>query len=222
MRRATDAPPPRWGGVAAGRAGDAPLASLSVKLCDVFPDGASALVTRGSLDLAFRDGVHAPAERAPLVPGQVYDVVVDLAGADLGGQLGVVRAPQRAQPRGVCVREAGFERDLSLEHPKRVRGDAGVERKPSLGAAADVSVDPLAHRLEQLARVTAGDPPVGAHLRQREEPRRVALEHELQVVARVEAENQALAGAVERVERERLVAHSMSIGLRRLSSDWAR
>ncbi len=57
---------------------DAPLASLSVKLCDVFPDGASALVTRGSLDLTFRDGVHAPAEPSPLVPGQVYDVVVDL------------------------------------------------------------------------------------------------------------------------------------------------
>jgi hypothetical protein len=57
---------------------DAPLASLSVKLCDVFPDGTSALVTRGSLDLAYRDGVHAPAEPSPLVPGQVYDVVVDL------------------------------------------------------------------------------------------------------------------------------------------------
>ena len=34
----------------------APAASLSVKLCDVFPDGTSALVTRGSLDLAFRGG----------------------------------------------------------------------------------------------------------------------------------------------------------------------
>ena len=57
---------------------DAPLASLSVKLCDVFPDGASALVSRGSLDLTYRDGVHAPAEPGPLVPGEVYDVVVDL------------------------------------------------------------------------------------------------------------------------------------------------
>ena len=57
---------------------DAPLASLSVKLCDVFPDGASALVSRGSLDLRFRDGVHAPVEPSDLVPGQVYDVVVDL------------------------------------------------------------------------------------------------------------------------------------------------
>jgi hypothetical protein len=53
-----------------------PLASLSVKLCDVFPDGTSALVARGTLDLAFRDGVHGTP--APLVPGQEYDVELDL------------------------------------------------------------------------------------------------------------------------------------------------
>ena len=57
---------------------DAPAASLSVKLCDVFPDGTSALITRGSLDLTFRDGVHAPAEPRPLVPGEEYDVEVVL------------------------------------------------------------------------------------------------------------------------------------------------
>lgn len=57
---------------------DAPAASLSVKLCDVFPDGTSALITRGSLDLAFRGGLHAPAVPAPLVPGQAYDVEVVL------------------------------------------------------------------------------------------------------------------------------------------------
>ena len=43
----------------------APAASLSVKLCDVFPDGTSALITRGSLDLAFRDGVHAGRRWCP-------------------------------------------------------------------------------------------------------------------------------------------------------------
>jgi predicted acyl esterase len=48
----------------------APAASLSVKLCDVFPDGTSALITRGSLDLAFRRA-SAPAA---LVPGEEYDV----------------------------------------------------------------------------------------------------------------------------------------------------
>jgi len=52
----------------------APAASLSVKLCDVFPDGTSALVTRGTLDLAFRSG-SAPV---PLVPGEEYDVTLVL------------------------------------------------------------------------------------------------------------------------------------------------
>ena len=55
---------------------DAPAASLSVKLCDVFPDGTSALVSRGTLDLAFRDGVHG--RPTPLEPGREYDVVLDL------------------------------------------------------------------------------------------------------------------------------------------------
>ena len=55
---------------------DQPLASLSVKLCDVFPDGTSALVSRGTLDLTFRDGVHGAPSR--LEPGRAYDVVVDL------------------------------------------------------------------------------------------------------------------------------------------------
>jgi predicted acyl esterase len=54
----------------------APAASLSVKLCDVFPDGASALVSRGTLDLRFRSGVHGEPEA--LVPGEVYDVEVVL------------------------------------------------------------------------------------------------------------------------------------------------
>jgi len=57
---------------------DTELASLSVKLCDVSADGSSVLIGRGSLDLAYRDGVHAPARPEPLVPGEVYDVSVEL------------------------------------------------------------------------------------------------------------------------------------------------
>jgi predicted acyl esterase len=57
-------------------AADRPAASLSVKLCDVFPDGTSALVARGTLDLAFRDGVHG--RPVALEPGAEYDVVLDL------------------------------------------------------------------------------------------------------------------------------------------------
>jgi len=55
---------------------DRPAASFSVKLCDVFPDGPSALVSRGTLNLAYRDGVHGAPK--PFVPGEVYDVVVQL------------------------------------------------------------------------------------------------------------------------------------------------
>ena len=57
---------------------DAPAASLSVKLCDVFPDGTSALITRGTLDLAFRDGVHGRRRRRRSCPGEEYDVVLEL------------------------------------------------------------------------------------------------------------------------------------------------
>jgi hypothetical protein len=53
-----------------------PAASISVKLCDVFPDGTSALVSRGTLDLAYRDGAHGPP--APLVPGREVAVEVRL------------------------------------------------------------------------------------------------------------------------------------------------
>ncbi|MFN8196615.1 MAG: CocE/NonD family hydrolase [Nocardioidaceae bacterium] len=55
---------------------DSALASLSVKLCDVFPDGTSALVSRGTLDLAYRAGVHGSP--APLVPGEPVEVEVEL------------------------------------------------------------------------------------------------------------------------------------------------
>jgi predicted acyl esterase len=53
-----------------------PEASLSVKLCDVFADGTSALVTRGTLDLSFRAGVHDAPQ--PLTPGTTYEVEVVL------------------------------------------------------------------------------------------------------------------------------------------------
>ncbi len=55
---------------------DVPIASLSVKLCDVYADGTSALVSRGTVDLAFRDDVHGEAK--PVIPGQVHDVVLHL------------------------------------------------------------------------------------------------------------------------------------------------
>jgi hypothetical protein len=52
-----------------------PSAYLSVKLCDVFPDGTSALVSRGALNLGCRNGFH---HVEPLVPGAAEEVVVEL------------------------------------------------------------------------------------------------------------------------------------------------
>jgi predicted acyl esterase len=73
-----------------------PVAYLSAKLCDVFPDGTSALVTRGILNLAHRTGHATPTPLEPGVPAEVeieleatswvfeagHRVRLSLAGAD--------------------------------------------------------------------------------------------------------------------------------------------
>ena len=56
-------------------AADQPVAFVSAKLCDVFRDGTSSLVTRGFLNLTHRDGHEQPQ---PLVPGEFVDVAVEL------------------------------------------------------------------------------------------------------------------------------------------------
>ena len=52
-----------------------PVASVAVRLCDVAPDGTSTLVSRGFLNLTRRSGM-ATAE--PLVPGEIYEVDVEI------------------------------------------------------------------------------------------------------------------------------------------------
>ncbi|MGZ4115575.1 MAG: CocE/NonD family hydrolase C-terminal non-catalytic domain-containing protein, partial [Actinomycetota bacterium] len=59
-------------------ASSAPIAYLSAKLCDVFPDGASSLVSRGMLNLAHRDSREDPS---PLEPGRTYQVSFELDAA---------------------------------------------------------------------------------------------------------------------------------------------
>jgi putative CocE/NonD family hydrolase len=54
---------------------DRPQALVCVRLCDVFPDGSSALVTRGLLNLTHRDSHEHPE---PLEPGRRYRVRVEL------------------------------------------------------------------------------------------------------------------------------------------------
>jgi predicted acyl esterase len=50
---------------------EAPVVFVSAKLCDVFADGTSALVTRGILNLAHRGGHATPAQLEPGVPTPV-------------------------------------------------------------------------------------------------------------------------------------------------------
>ncbi len=52
-----------------------PIAYLSAKLCDVFPDGTSALATRGLLNLAHR---RSSVDPAPLEPGAPEPVELEL------------------------------------------------------------------------------------------------------------------------------------------------
>jgi uncharacterized protein len=54
---------------------DRPRALVAVRLCDVAPDGASSLVSRGFLNLCHREGRETPSE---LVPGERYTVDVQL------------------------------------------------------------------------------------------------------------------------------------------------
>lgn len=56
-------------------AADRPVANLAVRLCDVFPDGASLRVSYGIRNLTHRDSDAAPT---PLVPGQRYRVCIQL------------------------------------------------------------------------------------------------------------------------------------------------
>jgi putative CocE/NonD family hydrolase len=54
---------------------DRPLALVCVRLCEVFPDGASKLVTRQVLNLCHRDSHEHPE---PLEPGRPYQIAVEL------------------------------------------------------------------------------------------------------------------------------------------------
>jgi uncharacterized protein len=49
----------------------APVQYLSARICDVFPDGTSALVTRGILNLAHREGHDRPRALEPGVPVRI-------------------------------------------------------------------------------------------------------------------------------------------------------
>lgn len=58
-----------------GIVSDQPQALIAVRLCDVWPDGESTLITRGLLNLSQRNGKSSPE---PVIPGDQYHVEVSL------------------------------------------------------------------------------------------------------------------------------------------------
>ena len=56
-------------------AASVPVAFVSAKLCDVAPDGRSAMVTRGILNLTHRDSDERPE---PLSPGETVTAIIEL------------------------------------------------------------------------------------------------------------------------------------------------
>ena len=61
--------------VALAVASTAPVANVVCKLCDVAPDGTSAMITSGTLNLTHR---RSNTDPEPMRPGQEYDVEVVL------------------------------------------------------------------------------------------------------------------------------------------------
>ena len=139
---------------------DRPVAQLTARLCDVAPDGASLLVTRGVLNLTHRDSHEHPAalepgrrtqrragarrhrpgdpRRAPAAAGALPGV---LALALAGARAGHARDPHGAE-RHVAARAAPARRGRRAAPVRRARGrraargrDAGARRRQAGGRA---------------------------------------------------------------------------------------
>ena len=99
------------------------MITFAARLCDVAPDGSSALVTKGVLNATHRDSHSDPS---PLVPGEV------------------VRADDRSRRDELAVRAGSSPAALGLERrfPERLAlADAGHQpAAPGWGAA--IAVDP--------------------------------------------------------------------------------
>ena len=131
-----------------------PVAYVSAKLCDVFPDGTSALAGRGLLNLTHRDGHDAPVALEPGVPTEVeieleatswifepgHRVRLSLAGADWPN----IWPPPSGAPL------AGRSRER--------RARAAGARRPAVAARAGAAADDRqGHARAGLGRRAAAD-----------------------------------------------------------------
>ncbi|HYY76288.1 MAG TPA: CocE/NonD family hydrolase, partial [Gaiellaceae bacterium] len=131
-------------------ASDRPNALVCVRLCDVFPDGTSALVTRGLLNLTHRDSHEVPTA---LEPGARYDVVVPLDfmaySFPAGHRLRVAVSPTywpwawpSPEPVTLTVYPSGSRLDLPVRPPRPE--DELIPAFEAPEHSAPLEVEPLA------------------------------------------------------------------------------
>jgi putative CocE/NonD family hydrolase len=129
-------------------ASDAPVATLVAKLCDVAPDGTSALVTRSLLNLTHH---RSHAEPEPLAPERPYDVELELdctawrfaAGHRIRLDLAAADWPTvwpPPHPAGLRVLRSGGRLELMALGPPTLPAPRFAE-PPSLPTLADVTVE---------------------------------------------------------------------------------
>jgi len=94
----------------------APVMAFVARLCDVAPDGASALVCNGVLNATRRDSLEKPA---PLAPGQIYELKFELDAT-----------AWRFAP-GHCIRLSVCSADFPNLWPTPYKGQNRVYRGPA-------------------------------------------------------------------------------------------
>jgi putative CocE/NonD family hydrolase len=126
---------------------DHPVAYLSAKVCDVFPDGTSSLVVRGMLNLAHRTSRSDPE---PLEPGGWTDVEIDLeacawtfeAGHRIRLDLAGADWPNAWAPPSAAT--TGIDRAAARLELPVLAGAAPVAEVPVLPPSTRSQHDPLA------------------------------------------------------------------------------
>lgn len=123
---------------------DRPQALVAVRLCDVFPDGRSLLVTRGLLNLTHRDGHEEPAQ---LEPGRPYEIRVPLDviahSFPAGHRLRVAVSPTYwpwawPSPEPVTLTLSGGRLELPVRAPRREDEDLPEFPEPEHSAPLEL------------------------------------------------------------------------------------
>ena len=137
---------------------DRPQALVCVRLCDVLPDGSSALVTRGLLNLAHRESHEHPT---PLDPGARYTVRVPLDviahSFPAGHRLRVAVSPAYwpwawPSPEEVALTVFGGELELPVRPPRPEDEELPVFGEPEHSAplaVEELGEGPIAHTLRR-------------------------------------------------------------------------